>query len=410
MSSNKPPHKHSVMVSVAELRIGMYVAKLDKDWLETPFLYQGFVITDQEDIDQLADCCEYVWIDPVQKRSEYEQKLTLSRVDKRSRFSLHRVPLEKEYKKARQVFYAAREATETFLGALVLSDKVDVKTVNHTIKNCVGSILQNPDAITWLSKIRNSDSYTSDHSLNVCILAVVFGRYLGKSRSELELLGLCGLLHDVGKMHISSEILNKSGKLTDEEWNIIRTHPEEGRNILLASGVNECAVDVAYSHHEQADGKGYPRGLKGNKMSEFAKIIAIVDAYDAMTAERCYSSTKTSTQAVKVIYQSRGQHFDEKLAQEFAKSIGLYPAGTIVELVNGFVGIVIEHHSFYRHLPKVLVVKDCKHKNVDHKLFDLSETESGKLSHSYLVRKDHVDGFAGVYIKDFVDYLATPFA
>lgn len=213
---------------------------------------------------------------------------------------------------------------------------------------------------------------------------------------------MCGLLHDVGKMRIPTAVLNKAEALTDKEFNMIKAHTVHGRNLLMSSpGIYHGAIDVAYSHHERIDGTGYPRKLPASGISEFSRIIALVDAYDAMTADRCYSRAIPSTDALKNIYKDRGKHFDDYLALEFIKCVGLYPPGSIVELVNGMVGIVLETDRRYRHLPKILVVHDI-HTPIDkERVINLNQIEQGTLDKSFLIRRALCDGSYGVSIKRY---------
>ena len=264
--------------------------------------------------------------------------------------------------------------------------------------------MRNPDALLWMSKIRSQDEYTAEHCLNVCILAIAFGRHLGMSEADLEKLGLCGLLHDVGKMRVQPEVLHKPGALNDKELASMRAHATHGRNLLMSSpGIPNSTIDVAYSHHEKVDGSGYPRGLKSAGISELAKIIAIVDAYDAMTADRCYSPSIPSTEALKIIFKDRNTHFDDRLALEFIKSVGLYPPGTIVELVNGLVGIVFETNTKYRHLPKMIVVKNQETQLGKVVMVDLADVEKKKMDKTFLIKRALKEGSFGVFMKDYRD-------
>ena len=183
---------------------------------------------------------------------------------------------------------------------------------------------------------------------------------------------------------------------------MIKAHTVHGRNLLMSSpGIYHGAVDVAYSHHERIDGTGYPRKLKASGISDFARIIAIVDAYDAMTADRCYSRSIPSTDALKNIFKDRGTHFDERLALEFMKCVGLYPPGSLVELVNGSVGIVLETNHRYRHLPRVIVVHDQHGKLEKEQVLNLAEIEQGNLDKSFLVKRALRDGSHDVFVRDY---------
>lgn len=392
----------TIKIHISELKIGMFVSKLDRPWLETPFLMQGFVIESLDDIDVVAEYSQFVWIDAVsQEWIAPEERASLSGQSKKVSY-INKVDTKAEHAAAMNTYREARRLTRTFLDDLRLGGVINTEQAKSTVKECVHSILRNSDALIWMSKIRSQDEYTAEHCLNVCILAIAFGRHLGMGEADLERLGLCGLLHDVGKMRVQQDVLNKPSSLTEKEFDMMKAHTVHGRNLLMASpGIPNSTIDVAYSHHEKIDGTGYPRGLKASGISEMAKIIAIIDAYDAMTADRCYSPSIPSTEALKIIFKDRGTHFDERLALEFIKSVGLYPPGTLVELVNGLIGIVFETHNKYRHLPKIIAVKKQNKRLEKNVLIDLSNVESGKLEKSFLIKRALNDGAFGVFIKDY---------
>lgn len=395
--------ERSTKIPVSELRMGMFVSKLDRDWLETPFLVQGFLIQSAEDIDVVAEYADFVWVDKVQQDwVEPEKRATLTTALRPKSTYINKVPAQEEHHKALGVYRDARRLTRTLLDDLRLGGTINSSEAKATVKACVGSIIRNPDALLWMTKIRSQDEYTAEHCLNVCILAIAFGRHLGMSEVELEKLGLCGLLHDVGKMRVPSEVLNKPGALTPKEFNQIKAHTVHGRNLLMSTpGIYDSVVDVAYSHHERLDGNGYPRKLPASGISRFARIIALVDAYDAMTADRCYSAAIPTTEALKIIYKSRGTHFDDALALAFIKSIGLYPPGCIVELRNQLIGIVLETSARYRHLPKIILVHKGEQPLPQERVINLAEVEQGKLERDYLIKRVHKDGTYGISVRAY---------
>ncbi len=394
----------TIKIHISELKIGMFVSKLDRPWLETPFLMQGFVIESLDDLDTVAHYSEYVWIDAVsQEWVAPESRATHQAQTKKNNY-INKIDAKAEHALAQDTYRDARRLTRTLLDDLRLGGVIDTAQAKSTVRECVHSVLRNPDALIWMSKIRSQDEYTAEHCLNVCILAIAFGRHLGMSEADLEKLGLCGLLHDVGKMRVQPEVLHKPSSLTEKEFNMMKAHTVHGRNLLMSSpGIPNSTIDVAYSHHEKIDGTGYPRGLKSSGISELAKIIAIVDAYDAMTADRCYSPSMPSTEALKIIFKDRGTHFDDRLALEFIKSVGLYPPGTLVELVNGLIAIVFETNTKYRHLPKVIAVKKQDKKLEKNVLIDLAGVEERSLDKSYLIKRALNDGAFGVLIRDYRD-------
>lgn len=392
-------------IFVGELRVGMYVSKLDRDWLDTPFLMQGFYIEDPADVDIVAEYCQKVWIDT-------DREIQLSAHSSNAGTAKSAPPLsndaytssiEDEHKRVKTSFHRARSLTRSLLDDIRLGGALDTEAAKNTVDDCVKSVLRHPDALLWMAKVRESSEYTAEHSLNVCILAIVFGRHLGMDQQELQKIGLCGLLHDIGKMRVPAEVLNKPGALTDKEMKIMKAHTVHGRNILLSSAslFNGC-VDVAYSHHERLDGLGYPRKLKDNSISQYSRIIAICDAYDAMTADRCYSPAISSTDALKIIYTEKGTQFDEDMAIKFIKAIGVFPVGSVVELNTGEAGLVIEANLRRRHLPRVILLTDeQKGPREKQKIVNLSLVETGELPKKYLIKRVCPDGSFGITLREY---------
>ena len=395
--------RKTIKIHVSQLKIGMYICSLDKDWLETPFLMQGFAIESMDDIKTVEQHCEHVWIDEKQENWVAAEERAISKNSERKKVNYNNtVSAEDEHQNAIGVYKESRRITKTLLDEVRLSGALDTEAAKNTVHECVQSILRNPDALIWMSKMREQDEYTSEHCLNVCILAIAFGRQLGLSEEELYTIGLCGLLHDVGKMKIPPEVLNKAGELTPKEQKMMQAHSTHGRNLLLSSpGTNHSVVDVAYSHHERIDGNGYPRGLKSAGITPFAKMIAIVDAYDAMTAHRCYAPAIPSTDALKIIFNDRNTHFDEHLANAFIKTVGLYPPGSIVELKSGEVGFVLTTNHRYNQLPKIIVVLDANKKACKERVINLTQVEQGRIGRENLIKKVHVDGSFNLFVRDY---------
>ncbi len=391
-------------ISASELQIGMYISALDRDWLGTPFLMQGFTLQTRDDIQTVQQYCQYVWIESVQQSYVPPEERAVQEAKQRKQSYINKVSASDEHRQALGVFREARRVTKSLLDEARLGASVNTEAAKSTVNECVQSILRNADALSWMSKMRNEDEYTAEHCLNVCILSISFGRHLGFDEQGLQHIGLCGLLHDVGKMKIPAEILNKPARLTDKEYKIVKAHTVHGRNLLMtAPGSYHGVVDVAYSHHERLDGKGYPRGLKAAGISEFSRIVAIADAYDAMTAKRTYEDARPSTDALKEIFDNRGTQFDERLAEQFLEMVGLYPPGSIVEMTNGCVGIVLTTNQRYRHLPKVLVVRNTVKKAIKEKVLNLADCEKGTLDKSFLIKRVLVDGTHGVSLKTYKD-------
>lgn len=387
-------------MSVADLRIGMYVVELDRPWLETPFLFQGFIISSEEEIDQLAEHCEYVYIDVTQTEVKYSDK-DKSRRHIKSR-SIYKVPTEKALPEAIGHYDHAKKTVDNVLGALRLSHDIDTTEVKSAVRECVKSVLKNPNALLWLTQIKNQDDYTAEHSVRVSVLAVALGRELDLLEQELEDLGVAGMLHDVGKIKIPLEVLNKEGSLSREEYELIKTHTTSGRSLLMSkSDVPPVTVDVAYSHHEHINGKGYPRGITAEKIPYFAKIVSVVDAFDAMTSDRVYSKARSVLEALRILYECRGQQFDEEIVRAFIRLIGIYPPGHIAELSNGEVGIILSCPPRNKLKPKLIIVRNADKQTCAERIMDLAKTQKDEKGQQIRVREIFTDGAFGIELQEY---------
>jgi HD-GYP domain-containing protein (c-di-GMP phosphodiesterase class II) len=340
-------------IPVSGLKIGMYVCELDRPWLETPFLLQGFTIENLDQIDEIAGYCEYVYVeDKEDSWLSAEERAILAPPSRPPKRPIK--PLEKsDFGYAGNMVNKGRRLTRSFMDEVRLGNAIDIDQVKSTVSECAKTIINNPDALLWMAKLRKRDEYTAEHSFNVGLLAMTFARHLDRSEQDMHLIGLCGMLHDVGKMRIPNDILNKEGKLSGDEFKVMKAHSKFGRDILMTDKrIDPTAVDVAFGHHEALDGSGYPRQLKATAISEITRIITICDVYDAITSDRIYKKGRSSYEALKVLYENRESKFDARLVEAFIECIGLYPPGSLVDLKNGHAGLVISTNYRNRHLPK----------------------------------------------------------
>jgi HD-GYP domain-containing protein (c-di-GMP phosphodiesterase class II) len=407
-------------ISVQYLEVGMNVVALDRPWEETSFLLQGFVIASTEDVQELQRQCRNVTIqvkieqvETLKTKPANPPKQTAANTKtqptgvqtgpasaRRVKY-INQVSFEQAVQSSRITFDSARSLATSIMDGLRVGRSLDIDECRVVVEEVVASVLANKDALRFLSMIRHKDSYTAEHSMNVCILSATFARHLGLMEFEIHEIALCGLLHDVGKSRIPLEILNKPGRFTREEAYIMAEHPTHGRNILMsASSQFNHAIDVAHSHHERIDGKGYPRGLSRSQIPYYARIVALVDAYDAMTSHRCYGKAKPSEQALKNILRDKGAHFDPELAMEFVKCIGVYPSGSLVELSGGHLAIVIKANADDFARPTVLIVTDQQQFTVRQQhVLDLAEPTNLSLS----IVREIANGTAGIDVKDFIE-------
>lgn len=371
-------------VASQDLQLGMYVTRLDRPWLETPFLFQGFTIQDAHDIAELQRHCRFVYID-IERGAPSRRYLDTPRAaPTRADADLKRIcrsnpgkpvypdtaSVEEELAPARDSHQEACERIGNILDDVRSGRKLNVAAAEQAVSSMIESILRNPDAFMWLSKLKNKDSYTYAHSIDACALAITFGRHLGLPKPELEQVAVGTLLFDIGKMKLPEELLEKPGRLTDAEFALMQAHVAHSVELMAdAKGISQTSIEVAYSHHERHNGQGYPRGLTSDQTSVYGKIAAIVDCYDAITSDRPYSVAVSPHEAIRSLYEWRNVDFQEEVVEQFIQCLGVYPTGTLVELNTGQVGIVLSQNRVRRLRPKVMLVL-----NADKHTYDIAPT------------------------------------
>ncbi len=387
-------------INVSDLRVGMFVVELDKPWEESPFMFQGLEIKSPSDITAVQKECSFVWVDydkfQLQKNDEKSEGLPAAAASSDTGSSV-----EDELDQASEVHSLATETISSLFEEIRLGAEIDGGKVKQAVNGCVDSILRNPDASVWLTRIQAKDAGTAHHSLNVAALSIVMGKSMGMSPREMEDLGVCGMLHDVGKTSISSEILNKNGALTDEEYAEIKKHTRYGRDILMSTkSVMSGAADVAHSHHEWMDGTGYPRGLDSDTIPVYARIVAITEAYDTMTTTQPYREASSPSEALQELYSKRGTQFDEDLVIKFIEAVGIFPPGSVVEMVNGEIGIVLANTSD-KLRPRVIIILDAEKEPSSQRVVDLSQMDVDNHGNAYQIKTTHRDGSFGIDVHDF---------
>jgi HD-GYP domain-containing protein (c-di-GMP phosphodiesterase class II) len=399
-------------ISVPDLQVGMYVARLDRPWLETPFLFQGFFVSGQEDIDVLKGYCVYVFVDP-EKTPVSEQKIDslISPSKKTSRKSLpdrscdyeekHKVEEEIEF--AKQIHLSLNQHYRQLVDEVKEGNKLDISKVKTSLHEMVNSVIRNPDALLLLSRLRALDSYTYKHSIHSSILAVTFGRHLGLNIDELKDLALGVLMCDIGKVKLPRALLKKPGRLSDEEFKLIKRHVDFSIEIVEQAGKpSREVIKTIRFHHERHNGRGYPQGLAGQQIPVFARIASIVDCYDAITTKRTYHDAMDNLEAIRCMYEWRDIDFQAELVEEFIQCLGVFPTGTIVELSTGEVGIVLAQNRTRRLRPRVMLVLDSEHVALDHfPVVDLSTEWENKDGKTIEIVTTHEPGAYGIDPSEF---------
>ncbi len=340
-------------IEVTQLRIGMYIHELCGSWIDTPFWKKSFILADPNELVEIQKTkIREAWIDISKGLDVYQEQAsrpvelvepeiqTPKPVVTRQTGS---VSMGDELGRASMIVSKSKEAVFSMFSEARMGKAVDVGNAQEMVEEIADSVMRNPGALIGLARLKTKDDYTYMHSVAVCALMVSLAKQLGLSDEETREAGLAGLLHDIGKMMISAEILNKPGKLTDDEFVAVKEHPVAGHKMLLeAKEVSAVALDVCLHHHEKVDGTGYPFGLKGDQISLLARMGAVCDVYDAITSNRPYKQGWCPAESIRKMAEWSKGHFDEKIFQAFVKSIGIYPVGTLVRLESGRLGVVVE--------------------------------------------------------------------
>ncbi|QGW20139.1 DUF3391 domain-containing protein [Stutzerimonas degradans] len=405
---NKRRHRDFVHVPtrrrlpVGQLELGMYVCELDRPWRETDFLFQGFALREAEQLRLLRERCEHVYVDDTRYVPlDDSGPGGLSAAPGRVQRSAASTPLSQEVERAHEAFHAGAQLIDQVLASVQLGRPIDTKACHVVVRRNLESMLRNESAMLWLTRLKTQDLYTSLHCLSVSILAMGFGKHLGLPDARIELLGMAGLLHDVGKMKIDPQVLNKPGKLTAEEFEHIKQHPSFGYQALcVQSDIPGAALQAAYGHHERLDGGGYPQGLDRNQIPFITRVVTIVDTFDAITSHRVYDHARPIQAAYDVLRGGSDRHFDDRLVDEFIRWLGVFPVGSLVELHTGEVALVLERHLQLQLRPRVVVLRDAQKNPCSPRYLDLARITVDAEGTPYRIGNGLADGAYGVFIAD----------
>ncbi len=359
------------MVATNDLKVGMYVQELDRPWLETPFMFQGFIIKNLDEIEMLGKYCDYVYINKKQACIDpriFHENISSEcpQISRVRNISIKRgsntkytdtVIVEKELETARAIYEESNNAIEGIYSTALSDGAVNVDEANKTTRNIVDSILRNPDAFMLLQRIRERDVYRYNHAINCCALAATFCRHMGFSRDEIHDISLGALMLDIGIIKLPESLINSNNPLSPEALELVRGHVSHGIELINnTEDIPAIVRNMIMTHHERVNGKGYPNRLVGEQIPVCGRIAAIVDCYDAMISNRPYKKSITPTEAICTMYKWRNVDFHEDLMEQFIQCIGTYPTGSMVELSSGQVGIVMSQNRLRRLYPKVLVI------------------------------------------------------
>ncbi len=425
----------------------MFVAQLDRPWLETPFLFQGFEIGENNEITLLRKFCKHVYVDverstvskdkilaarnsvkrghdpfvkkddthaAAKKRSfSYKLLSALSRFDPSGRIAdringtvvyRNSVDVKTEAPKAAHAYGLAIDQMNEVIDELKAGKGIRIDRIKESVTPVIDSVLRNQDAMAWLVYLRKRDEYAYTHSIATSVWATILGRHLGFDPAGLQTLAMGGMLLDIGRVRIPESVIDHPGKLSEDEYEIVKMHVDYGVDIAKKTpGINDDVLDMIACHHERHDGSGYPKGLAGTDIPVFGRIAALVDCYDAMISPRTYAQAKSTYDALRELNILAGVSFQRELVEQFVQALGMFPTGNVVELNTGQVAIVIEQNRVRRLRPKIRLVLDAEHKPISKtKIIDLSRVPSDADDRKAVwISKGHEPGAFGIEPKDF---------
>jgi putative nucleotidyltransferase with HDIG domain len=386
-------------IAIAQVRAGMFIDSVEGPWLQHSLWRTRFLIKDPQILQEVRQCgAAECWIDvsrgdDVAAAKPAQQAAPATPMTK----AVKRKSIADELQNASNVLKHSRAAVNSLFTEARMGNAVNTGDCVLLVNDVVESVDSNADALISLCRLKTADEYTYMHSVSVCALMVSLGRQLGLDDALCRDAGMAGLLHDLGKAAMPQDILNKPGKLTDEEFAIIKSHPVKGHEMLLESGVsNERVLDVCRHHHERVDGKGYPDGLAEENISMIARMSAVCDVYDAVTSNRPYKAGWDPAESLARMASWQGQ-FDRAVLQTFIKTIGIYPVGSLVRMASGKLAVVVEQNPKKLTAPKIKIFFSTRSgMPLQPKLVDLSESHV----RDKIVAREPPENWSFGYLKD----------
>ena len=442
-----PVQQHPIRLLTSQLQCGMFVVELDRPWLETPFGLQGVLAESDADIQTFRRLCKFVYVDPerstipipgaakvtVEKsvprraRNAGPKTLTMKEVDAGSAIAQRldpsagrissnepnkmfappgvrlvnyptQVPLSRELPRARQAYQRAAQTVTQLVRDIAGIGGLPISEIEDVVPELVESVIANPDALMWMTRMRGTHDELYGHSLRTGIYMLILGRHLGFPPAELKQLAMIGLLIDIGKIQLPPALLAKQGNYTEAERIVVRKHVQFGLDMLAdTENIPEPVYVGIAHHHERIDGTGYPFGLRADEVSIYGRMAGIVDSFAAMIVTRPYAKARTPGDALMNLLSVGGKGLDSALIEQFIQAIGIFPVGSLVELSTGELALVVRHNRAHRLRPRLLVLTDRKkEKRTTPVELDLSDQQSPAGARQIQIVRGMQDGAIGL--------------
>ena len=375
-----------VKVPAMNLEPGMFVAELDRPWLETPFALQGFVVRDTSEVLYVSDYVDHVYVDAEYKGRQIALSLAVAPTAQDARA---RLELNEDFQQAKVCFDSATDTLDKVFESLRSGREGDMTAVQEAINPLIEGVFRNQEAVAALVRLKDSSDYRYHHGISMAVWAAIIGRHIGLHRDELEKLAVGCAMCDVGMTQLPPELLDQAENLTEQQLKIVRAHPTMGAEMVAESkDVDFEVLAIIENHHERMDGSGYPRGIEGAAIPLLARIAGLVDTYDAMITARPYASSRTSHEATQELLDCKGTLFQEALVEQFVQSIGLFPTGTLVELNTSEVAIVVTQNETRRLKPELVIVLNASKERMENlKLVDLADQSVAAEGERWIARE-----------------------
>jgi len=377
-------------IPVEQLTFGMFISKLDRPWTETPFAFQGFVLKKEKQLEVLKKYCRHVFVDPEKEDIPEVGKVTAEDVAKIRGTTVYReaASVEVELPAARKTYTNTTVVVRELSRAVEIGSSIDSSRAHEAAAQITESVVRNPDAMALLIKLQEKSGATLSRAVEISVMMTIFGRFLQLPQDRLEILGMLGLLQDVGKLKLPTELAAR-GPANDAEMELYQTHVNHSVRILSSTpGIPPELPGLASLHHERFDGSGYPRGLRGEAIAFSGLIAGIVDTFDTLTAPKPFGGGLSPANALSIIYKGRGKQFHPALVEQFIQCIGVFPVGSVVELNSGEVAIVIAQNMVRRMQPRIMVVRDAKGNPLSpYKMLDLMKEPKVRPDEPYRIQR-----------------------